>query len=162
VADIKVVELHETPYVDGDSITYDGSISLSARAIDKNGQPAEIGYSVDVKADAGVGWESDESPTGWNYKTDNPTYTSSEYATSGDVSVKGVQFTNGAPYFVNNDEIELQEFQQHFDPVVLKQLLNPEIYAKALGSSFDSAAANLEPPEQDFEEPERDYGDSRY
>jgi hypothetical protein len=162
VADIKVTELHENPYADSDSITYDGSISLSATAMNRNGQPAEIGYSVDVKAEAGLGWESDESPTGWNYKTDNPTYTSYEYATSGDISVTSVQFTDGAEYYVNNDAMELQEFYQHFDPAVLKQLLNPEIYVKALGSSFDSAAEKLEPPEPDFDEPERDYGDSRY
>jgi len=160
VADIKVTELHENPFADGDSITFDGSISLSATAMSKNGKPAEIGYSVDVKAEAGLGWESDESPTGWNYKTDNPTYTSYEYAEAGDISVTNVQFTDGAEYYVNNEAMELQEFYQHFDTMVLKQLLNPEIYVKALGSSFDKAAENLEPPEQEFDEPER--YDSRY
>lgn len=162
MADIKVIEIHEYPYADGDSITFDDSISLSATAMGKNGQPVEIGYSVDVKAEAGVDWESDESPTGWNYKTDSPTYTSSAYATAGDVSVSGVRFTTGAEYYVNNESMELQEFYQHFDPAVLKQLLNPAIYVKALGPSFDKSVENLEPPEQDFEEPERDYGDSRY
>jgi len=162
VADIQVTEFHDNPHASGDSITFDGSIDLSATAIGKNGQPIEIGFSVDVKAEAGLGWESDESPTGWNYKTDNPTYTSHDYATSGDISVTSVQFTDGAEYYINNEAVELQEFYQHFDPVVLKQLLNPEIYVKALGSAFDKSVENLEPPEQEFDEPERDYGDSRY
>ena len=56
--------------------------------------------------------------------------------------------------------MELQEFYQHIDPTALKQLLNPEIYVKALGSEFDRATENLEPPEQEFDEPER--YDSRY
>jgi len=160
VADIKVTEFHDNPHADSDSITFDGSISLSATAINRNGQPAAIGYSVDVKAEAGLGWESDESPTGWNHKTDSPTYTSYAYAESGDISVTSVQFTDGAEYYVNNEAMELQEFYQHIDPTALKQLLNPEIYVKALGSEFDRATENLEPPEQEFDEPER--YDSRY
>lgn len=54
----------------------------------------------------------------------------------------------------------MREFYQYFDASVLKRLLNPEIYVKALGSSFDSAAGKLEPPEQEYNEPER--YDSRY
>jgi len=161
VADIKIIEFQDNPHVD-DSITYDGSIDLSATAINRNGQPTEIGYSVDVKAEAGLDWESDDSPTGWNYKTDNPTYTSYAYATSGDISITSVQFTNGAEYYIDNNAIDLQEFQQHFDPAVLKQLLDPTIYVKALALPFDNAAKRAELPEKDFVEPERDYGDSRY
>lgn len=164
VSNIEVMELHENPYADSgnDSITYNDSISMSATAINKNGEPTEIGYSVDVSAVADINWESDESPTGWNYKLDIPTYTSYEYATSGDISVTSVEFTNGAEFYVNNDAMELREFYQYFDPTVLKQLLNPEIYVNALGSSFDKAVENLEPPEPEFDEPERDYGDNRY
>jgi len=160
VSNIQVQYLHENPYADSDSITYDGSISLFANTEDKNGRTVEIGYSVDVKAEAGVGWESDDSPTGWNYRTDSPTYTTYYYATSGDISVTSVQFVDGAEYYINNDAMELKEFYQHLDPMVLKQLLNPEIYVKALGSAFDKAAENIEPPEPDFDEPER--YDSRY
>lgn len=159
VDNIKLSELSDNPYADSDSISYDDSIELFADALNKNGQPVNIRYSVDVLAEAEIEWESDDEPTGWNYGTDSPTYTTSSYATSGEISVKNVQFTPGAEYYVGDDAMELQEFQQNFTPDVLKQLLNPAIYAKALAPSFDSSTENLEPPEQDYHEPERD---SRY
>jgi len=161
VSDIKVSEFHENAFADSDSITYDGAIGMSATVMDRNGKPVEVGYDVDVKAEASINWESDETPTGWNYKTDSPTYTSHAYAECGDITVTSVQYIQGSDYYINNEAMELDEFVQQIDPTALKLLLTPSIYAKALGSPFDKAAENAEPPEPDYHEPERDY-DSRY
>lgn len=130
---------------------------MSATVQSKNGQPMDIGYSVDVTATAEIGWETDEDPTGWNHGTDQPTYTSYTTATFGDITVTSVTFTPNGSYVVDNDEVDFPTLQQHVDPHVLKQLLNPSLYVGELNKLFVKAVENLEPPEPDFDEPERDW-----
>jgi len=133
---------------------------MTAKVLDKNGNTVEIAYTVDVQASAQVEWENDEYPSGWNYRTDSPTYTTSVYAASGEVVVSKVSFIDEG-WVIGDDEVSMQQAQQHLNPESLRQLLNGQIYSKILGPLFDKATENMEPPDPDFDEPERDY-DSRY
>jgi DUF2075 family protein len=130
---------------------------MSGKALNKKNQEVDIGFDVDVVASVGWEWEEDEQPTGWNHKTDTITYSSSTYASCSDVTVDSVTFSQDTNFIINNEEVSLHEAQQYIDPAVLKQLLNPAVYEKLMGSAFESKVENIEPPEQEFDEPERDY-----
>lgn len=163
VSNVEVQDYHGDFEADSDSIGYDGAVSFSATVLGRNGQPVNIGYDLDITASAEVGWESDESPTGWNYSTDNPTYTSYEYATAGAAQFSNIQFTENQPIIVDDNEMSLHDAQQHIDPAVLKQLLQPELFTQWFNSMFDKKAEDMEPPEADFDEPDRyDYDDRDY
>jgi len=146
-----------------DSADISGSVSASATVPGLDGQPKDIGWDVWVEATCGIGWESDESPTGWNYKTDNPTYTSYTYATGDSLEFTSITFSDGAVFYINNEELTLQDAQQQIDPAVLKLLLDPKLFEPTVGKFADSKIQDMEPPEPDFDEPDRDdYYDSRY
>jgi len=143
-----------------DSIDYDGDISVGAKVLDKTGNPIELGLDIKIAASSSVEWEEDESPTGWNYKSDQPTYTTSVYASAGTPVVDSVSFAHNEGFYINGDTCTLQEVQQHVDSSVLKYFLNPALYVGLMGPAFDKEAENIEPPEPDFDEP--DYGRDDY
>lgn len=155
MADFAVQEFFGDFEVNKDSIDYSGAIGMSATVVNKHGEQVTVGYDVDVQASAGIGWETDEDPTGWNHSTDQPTYTTSTYAVASDVSITSVSFTEGQEFYIDNEVYSLHDAQSIIDPSVLKQLLNPAIYVPLMGPSFDSTAADIEPPEVE----ERDYYD---
>ena len=143
-----------------DSIDYDGDISVGAKVLDKTGNPIELGLDIKIAASSSVEWEEDESPTGWNYKSDQPTYTTSVYASASTPVVDSVSFAHNEGFYINGDTCTLQEVQQHVDSSVLKYFLNPALYVGLMGPAFDKEAENIEPPEPDFDEP--DYGGDDY
>jgi len=148
-------------YTHQDEIILDGGVTVFGKALNRKGEVVDVGFDLDIKASAGVGWQEDDEPTGWNYKTDNPTYTSYTTAEAGDIAIESIQFSDGMAFIVDNEELYLRDAQQIIDPSVMKQLLDPNVYIKLLNPYFDKKAAEMEPPEQEFDEPERDY-DSRY
>jgi len=143
-----------------DSIEYNSDISVGAKVLDKTGNPIELGLDIKIAASSSVEWEEDESPTGWNYKSDQPTYTTSVYASAGTPVVDSVSFAHNEGFYINGDTCTLQEVQQHVDSSVLKYFLNPALYVGLMGPAFDKEAENIEPPEPDFDEP--DYGGDDY
>lgn len=157
VSDVQMQDYHEYAHAKGNTVDFDGTLSMSARVQSKNGQPIDIGYSVDVTAKADIDWESDDYPSGWDYSRDEPTFTSSSNPIFGDILVTSVTFTPNGSFVVDNEETSLSVLQQHVDPHVLKQLLNPSLYVTELNPLFVKAIENLEPPEPDFNEPERDW-----
>jgi len=146
--------------VDSDTATFDGGFNMAGKAMGNDGKVHDVGFDVDVKASAGAEWGSDEQPTGWNHRTDSPTYTSSSYLSVGEPEVSLVTFSEGMEFLVDGESHFLQDAQQMITPGAMKQLLNPEFYKKLVGSLFDKKAANVDPPEQDYYEPER--GESRW
>jgi hypothetical protein len=130
---------------------------MSGKALNKNNQEVDIEFDVDVVSSASYEWEDDDNPTGWNYSSDQPTYTSSTYASVSDVDVNSVMFSQDTNFIVDGEEISLHEAQQFIDPSVLKQLLNPAIYKKLMDKMFNIKAENMEPPQQEFDKPDRDY-----
>lgn len=68
-----------------------------------------------------------------------------------------MQFSADTNFIIDNEEVSLHEAQQIIDPTVLKQLLNPAEYSKLMASVFNDKVNNMEPPEQEYNEPERDY-----
>lgn len=148
MADFAVQEFFGDFEVNKDSINYSGAIGMSATVVNKHGEQVTVGYDVDVDASVSVDWETDEQPTGWNYGTDQPTYTSSTYAVASDVSVTSVSFTEGQEFYIDNEVYSLHDAQSIIDPSVLKQLLNPTIYASLMAPSFDRKAEDIEPEEE--------------
>lgn len=138
--------------INKDSIDYSGAIGMSATVVNKNGQPVEVGYDVDVEASCGIDWETDEQPTGWNHSRDEPTYTSSIYAVATDLSITSISFTEGQEFYIDNEVYSLHDAQSIIDPAVLKQLLNPSVYEPLIGSAFDKKAEGIEPPEADYDD----------
>ncbi len=143
-------------------MTYEGPISLSATTINKKSQEILIGFSVDVVADVSYDWEEDEQLTGWNHGTDSPTYSSSVYAVASDPQIHSVQFSHDTNFIIDNEEVSLHEAQQIIDPSVLKQLLNPSEYSKLMASAFNKQVENIDPPEPEFDDGDRDYDDRDY
>ena len=158
ISDVRVEDILETPYSNSDHIGYEGPVSMSATVPGNNGSPIDLGFTVDIESLADVQWESDESPSGWNYRTDSPTYTRHYYAVPGDVKITSVSYSAEHPFIIDNEEVPFSHIQDHISPQVLKQLLNTEYYSKIFDSMFAEAAKNIDPPEPDFDEPY----DSRY
>ena len=127
---------------------------MAGKALDREGNVAEIGFDLDIVASAGWEWEQDESPTGWNYKSDSPTYTTTTFASVNTPVVSSVSFSPEQDFTINGESHSIRNAQKYIDPTVLKQLLNPVLYAKLMGSAFEKEAENMEQPEPDFDEPD--------
>jgi hypothetical protein len=146
--------------VNGNDATFDGGFNMAAKALGLDGKVHEVGFDVDVKASAGTEWLTDEQPTGWNHKSDQPTYSSSEYLAVSEPTVSNVSFSEGMAFYVDGDDLFLADAQKLLNHNVFKELLNPDIYKKLVGQLFDKKSANIDPPEPDYYEPER--GESSY
>jgi hypothetical protein len=160
VSNLSIQDIGGDLYTTDDEVILDGGLTVSGKAVNLQGEVVEINFDIDVKANAGISWEEDEQPTGWNYKTDSITYSSSYRPELGDIIVSSVEFSEGMAFYINNEDLYLKDAQRVLGPNVMKQLLNPAIYQKLLVSAFDKKIENIDPPEQDYHEPER--SDSRY
>jgi hypothetical protein len=143
-----------------DEADFNGGFNMAGKAMGNDGKPHNVGFDVDVTAHAGVEWQSDEQPTGWNYRSDSPTYTSTSHAVVGDVTISSVAFSEDAEFVIDDESYSLHDAQQLISRAAISQLLDPEIYKKLVNSLFDKKAANVDPPEPDYHEPER--GESRW
>jgi hypothetical protein len=160
VSEFKIYDYNDSFDAKGDTLTYKGSLEITAKVAGHDGAPHEVMFSVDVDAEAGLDWETVETPTGWNHRRDTPTYSSSSQAISYDPKVKSVQFTPNAPYYIDSNELTEEEFQKLVDPMTRKQLLNPALYVKAIEPYFNKKAEEMAEEEPDYYEPER--GESRW
>ena len=158
MSDLAVQEFFGDFETGSDAIGYSGTIGMSAKTVNRHGEPVEIGYDVDVEAVADFGWETDEQPTGWNYRTDGPTYTSSMYASVSEPVISSISFTPDQEFYIDNEVYSLYDAQRVIDPAVLKQLLNPQIYIPLMRPSFEKKAEDMEPPEQYYDDYD-DYDD---
>jgi len=149
VSDLSVQDYQGDFESDSDTITYEGTVSMAGKAMGISGEVLDIGFDVDVIARVEYEWESDEQPTGWNHGTDSPTYSTSVFAAGSDPIIESVQFSADTPFYIQNDEVPFQEVNKYVHPAVLKQLLNPEVYSKAMAGSFQTQLEKLEPPEYD-------------
>jgi hypothetical protein len=155
-SNFKVQEHDLEANASSDEIFIRGRISASATVIALDGQSKEIRWDVWVEASGGFEWEDDESPTGWNYKTDDPTYTSNTYAATEDPEFTSIAFDDGSTFFINNEEFSVEEAQQQISPKIMKHLLDPTLYSGIVGEKFDSKAETLEEPGNNYESD--DYG----
>jgi hypothetical protein len=163
VADFEVIDINKSPDASTDSITFDGTISMSATVINREGNAIPIGYDADVVASSVVEWETNERDVRGPAGPESDTYETYEYATSGPIVVSAASFSHSGVYLYDNEEVSLDQLREYIDDEVLKQLLAPEIYVNALAQSFDDAAEKLEPDDNsdDFNEPDYDdYGDN--
>ncbi|HEY6436816.1 MAG TPA: hypothetical protein VIY47_09505 [Ignavibacteriaceae bacterium] len=135
---------------------------MASIAVGNDGQTHHIGYSLIVSASVDYEWESDEHPTGWNYKTDNATYSSSTYASISNVTMHSIEPDTSSPCYYDNEEVSMETLQQNLPLSTQKQLLNPTTIADLMNSSFANQAEKLDPPDPDdyFDEP--DYDDRNY
>lgn len=162
IADFQVQDYDLSFDHDSNSATVEGNISASATVLGADGQPKEIGWDVTLEASCELEWESDESPSGWNYKTDSPTYTSYTYATGGNLKFTSLIFDETKSFYINNEDLTVEDAKQIIHPNVLKLLLDPKLYESTVGSYADKEIQEIEPPEPDFDEPDRYDYDSRY
>lgn len=114
-----------------------------------------MSFVVSVESSGDYEWESDESPTGWNHATDNPTYTSYPYASTSPPKVTSVSFEN-VEFSVNGTDYSVQDAQRLIGPIAMKQLLNPAVYEKLLTQPYDNYAEKMDQPEQDDDGPDYD------
>jgi hypothetical protein len=138
-----------------DSVNYVGPISFDAKVPSKQGTPVTLGYSLDIMASMPWDWEHDETPTGWNHAKDSPTYSTSTYASGGDVQFRSLTFTPDSMMTINGDDVSMDEARQVIDPIIFRQLLNPDLYTQILLPMFERQIDGLE-PDEDYDEPERD------
>ena len=157
ISDLSIEEYFGDFETNGDSIDYSGMINVFGKALTKEGQVADIGFYADIDASATYGWESDETPTGLNHSRDEPTFSSSTFVSTGLPEVNSVSFTPEEDFFIAGDAYSLRDAQQLIDPTILRQLLNPALYVKLINPAFEKYAENMDPPEQDYDEPDRDY-----
>jgi hypothetical protein len=124
--------------------------------IDQHGQLHSILYTTNVKARCDYEWETIDHPTGWNYKSDQPTYTSYEVPTANDILIQSVSFNADSEFNIDNQDLPIQEAINKFGKDIVKELLNPDIIRKAMAPGFKREIDSLEPY---YEEPEdrRDY-----
>jgi hypothetical protein len=103
-----------------------------------------------------VSFETDESPTGWNHRTDSPTYTSYTSAVIGDISLTSVGFSPGTEIGIDGQDYSFSDALKIIDANVMKQILNPRVYTKILGPEFEKEAADINPEEPGYNDRERD------
>ena len=141
-------------YLDNETNTanFDGGFSMSGKVVGKDGKIHNVGYTISAKATADIDWETDDEPTGWNYKSDQPTYKSYTYATISDTKILDVKFTDDIEFLYDDDLLYLDQVLEYIEPYIIKQLLDPNIYRKLIGQIFQDKAENLEPPEIDYQE----------
>lgn len=138
-------------------IEYEGPIRIAAKTTTKDGKPVSIIYSVEVKAKADYEWESDEAPSSYNYSNDTINYSGYQYASTNTPEILSVTFSTDEEFDINGTEVTPQQAQQYLGPHVMKQLLNPALYAKLMNKAFENKAELMNPPEVDQDPPERDY-----
>jgi hypothetical protein len=134
---------------------YAGPIDIACKALKKDGSVANVLYQVDVEAEAALDWETDDRPVGYNYSSDTIRYSTVQYAVTGNPVVTSVSFSDN--FNIDGDDVNIRDAQQVLNPESIKQLLNPALYSKLLDKSFSDYAENMEPPEVDYDPPERDY-----
>lgn len=156
VSDLSIQDYYGDFEVNGDSIDYDSSINVFGKAMNKEGNIVDIGFDLDINASAGWEWEHDESPTGWNYSRDQPTYTTSTYASVNIPEINSVSFVPDQDFYIDNETYSVRDAQQIIDPTVLRQLLNPAVYAKLMSPAFNKQGENIEQSEREYDEPDRD------
>ena len=125
--------------------------------LDNDSKEINITFDVDVNASAGWEWETDENPDGWNYGTDQPTYSEHTYASCSEATIHSVRFSQETNFTINGEDVSLHEAQQHIDVSIMRQLLLPVHYKKFFNRKFSKEIENKE-PDDDFEPPY----DSRY
>jgi hypothetical protein len=163
------IENYESDFEDnGDSITYDGILSMSGDAVDRQGNKIGVGFDVYVVASSGYEEVDDSEPNGWNYRTDQPTYSSASRLELDPPVVKKIQFVPDSEVYItgidggNDAEVSLKDAQKYIDPSVLNQLLDPRYYTKALNYYFDRKSESVKSRrgnDDDRDPPERDYHD---
>lgn len=126
------------------------------------GQPLDVSFDVDIVARVDYEWESAERPTSWNYKSDNPNYSSTLYAVGTNVMVDSVAFSTDSMFQIQNEDVPFHSVNKYIHPATLKQLLNPEIYSHGMAGKFQAQLEKLDPPENDdYDEYEPDYDNER-
>lgn len=109
---------------------------MSAKATSKTGEISNITFGVNVNAGCDYRWESDEKPSGWNYKSDTPTYSSYSYAEGNDLEIYSLKFDSLGDFSIDNNYISYEEFIDYLSPYSLKQLLNPSAYISLMSPEF--------------------------
>ena len=155
-----VIDYYEDFEINDSTIDYDGTVGVKGQVLTREGTPAEISFNLNIVASADWDWEVSEEPTGWNYRTDQPTYTSSRSVVVNSPEVSSVSFYPDDDIYVNKEPYSVQEVQEIIDPTVLKQLLNPTLYSKLMTPKFQQQAESVQEPEQDYNEPDNDYDSS--
>jgi hypothetical protein len=140
-----------------DYITFSGGVLARATVSTIDGQMVGVEYAAHIEAGAEVFWESDEAPTGWNYATDDATYSRFEYAVPDDLEIESVEFEDTAPIKVGDDEMTVSEFENLVGHQTAKALLNPALFKDFIDKKIEDAAESLEPPEPEPPEPYDDY-----
>ena len=127
-----------------------------AKVPNKEGDIVDITYNVDVVASVLIEWETDDQPTGWNYGTDQPIYTTYQYAVGSDPEIKSISFVSDEPFSINGNDLPIQQAQKQLGIEVIRQLLDPKLNADLLHSKFEKEVENMEPPSEEPED-RRDY-----
>lgn len=120
---------------------------MAGKAMGLSGQMLDVGFDVDISAKIDYEWVTDERPTGWNYRTDNPTYSTSQYAAGSDVMVESVAFSTDSMFLIQDEEVPFHSVNKYIHPATLKQLLNPAIYSQGMSGAFQAQLEKLDPPE---------------
>ena len=129
---------------------------MHGKALNKEGDAIVIEFNLRIVASATWEWVEDERPTGWNHSRDEPTYTSTTYASVDVPEIKSISFNPEQDINIDNEPYSIRDAQQQIDPTVLRQLLNPVIYTKLMAPAFDQQGQRIEEPEPEYNEPERE------
>ena len=134
-----------------------GPISALATVFGLDGKPKEIGWDVQVNAIGDVEWQTEETPIGWNYKTDSPTYSTYAHAVPVDMKFEEISFKEGSTIHIDGEDLPIEQAQSVIDIRILKSLLDPKLYENQIAEYVDSKVAEME--SSDFE-PDDDYYDN--
>lgn len=137
-------DIYGTVSEDGSHLSYNDGIVMYAKVLNKQNQKVSIVYTADVRATAGISWETDEIPTGWNYKNDSVIYSTSSFATPDEIKITNISFNRDDPITIGHDEYTVEEMQQILHPMSIKALLNPTVFAQALEPYFNRKAEEIE------------------
>ena len=127
-------------------------MEMAAKVVGNDGQQHDVGYTVNIETSAPFHWMSDERPTGWNYRSDQPTYTSSTHAACGKVTIQSLEIDQDALCYFDGQDVKAQVLTQQISPQAQKQLLNPTLYSNLLDRPFQVHCEDMDPPEYDPED----------
>lgn len=127
---------------DGEFITYEGTVSLSADSLRQDGQAIGIDYDIVVSVKSTYHWEWDESPTGYNYGNDTILYSKNTYVSVDEPVFANISLSTEQPIIVGDNEMSVEDAQQVLDPNVFKAVLDPKLYRAFFEKEMTELARN--------------------
>lgn len=104
----------------------------------------QVQFDVSVNANAEIETVSDDTPSGWNYRTDSPTYSNESYLAIGNTDIQSVSFPDNGTFIIDGTDSNIRDAQRVFHISTLKKLLDPKLYEEFAIKVFENKLEDID------------------